>query len=62
VELDRAVQAAIPRAGDGVTRLHLRDLRVEIDRTAPEAAGLSGSKDHGRDNGMKRMNRMNRII
>jgi hypothetical protein len=30
-ELDRAVAAAIGRTGDGMTRLHLRDVRMEID-------------------------------
>ncbi|MGH7500193.1 MAG: zinc-dependent metalloprotease [Longimicrobiales bacterium] len=32
VELDRAIERAIPRAADGMTRLHLRDLRLEIER------------------------------
>jgi hypothetical protein len=32
VELQRAVAAAIPRAGDRATRLHLEDLRHQIDR------------------------------
>lgn len=32
VELDRAVQDAIPKAADGMTRLHLRDLHMEIER------------------------------
>jgi hypothetical protein len=32
VELDRVVQDAIPRAADGMTRLHLRDLHTEITR------------------------------
>ncbi|HUF26798.1 MAG TPA: zinc-dependent metalloprotease, partial [Gemmatimonadaceae bacterium] len=31
-ELDRAIANAIPRAADGMTRLHLRDLRMEIER------------------------------
>jgi hypothetical protein len=31
-ELDRAVAAAIGRTGDAMTRLHLRDVRMEIDR------------------------------
>jgi hypothetical protein len=31
VELDREIQAAINKTADGVTRLHLRDLRVEIE-------------------------------
>lgn len=31
LELDRAVAAAIGRAGDAMTRLHLRDIRLEID-------------------------------
>jgi hypothetical protein len=32
LELDRAVQAAIGRAADGMTRLHLRDVHLEIER------------------------------
>jgi hypothetical protein len=32
VELDRAIEQAIPRAADGMTRLHLRDIRLEIER------------------------------
>jgi hypothetical protein len=32
VELDRAVESAIAKAGDGMTRLHLRDVRMEIER------------------------------
>jgi hypothetical protein len=32
VELDRAVEAAIGKAADGMTRLHLRDVRMEIER------------------------------
>jgi hypothetical protein len=32
VELDRAVESAIGKAGDGMTRLHLRDVRMEIER------------------------------
>jgi hypothetical protein len=32
VELDTAIERAIPRAADGMTRLHLRDLRTEIER------------------------------
>ena len=31
VELDTAIERAIPRAADGMTRLHLRDLRTEIE-------------------------------
>ena len=31
VELDRAVQAALPRTRDDVTRLHLQDIRLQID-------------------------------
>jgi hypothetical protein len=31
VELDRAVQAALPRTRDDVTRLHLQDVRLQID-------------------------------
>jgi Met-zincin/Domain of unknown function (DUF5117)/Domain of unknown function (DUF5118) len=31
VELDDAIEAALPRAADGMTRLHLRDLRTEIE-------------------------------
>ena len=30
-EIDRAVQNAIGRTQDGMTRLHLRDVRMEID-------------------------------
>lgn len=30
LELDRAAQAAIARTGDAMTRLHLRDIRLEI--------------------------------
>jgi hypothetical protein len=30
-ELDTAIERAIPRAADGMTRLHLRDLRTEIE-------------------------------
>jgi hypothetical protein len=29
-DLDRAIAAALPRAGDAMTRIHLRDLRTEI--------------------------------
>jgi hypothetical protein len=32
VELDRAAQSAIARTGDAMTRLHLRDVRMEIER------------------------------
>ncbi len=32
VELDRRIERAIGRAADGMTRLHLRDLRLEIER------------------------------
>ena len=32
VELDRTAASAIGRTADGMTRLHLRDLRVQIDR------------------------------
>jgi hypothetical protein len=32
VELDRAIEQSLGRAADGMTRLHLRDLRLEIDR------------------------------
>ncbi|MGH7506595.1 MAG: zinc-dependent metalloprotease, partial [Longimicrobiales bacterium] len=32
VELDRAIEQALPRAADGMTRLHLRDLGVQIER------------------------------
>ncbi len=32
VELDALCEAAIERAGDAMTRLHLRDLRMEIER------------------------------
>ncbi len=32
VELDRQVQDALPRAADGMTRLHLRDLHMEIEK------------------------------
>jgi hypothetical protein len=32
VELDRAVESAIGKAGDGMTRLHLRDVRMEIEQ------------------------------
>ena len=32
LELDRAVQSAIGRAADGMTRLHLRDVHMEIER------------------------------
>ena len=32
VELDRKVESAIGRAADGMTRLHLRDIRLEIER------------------------------
>jgi hypothetical protein len=32
VELDRAVQSAISKAADGMTRLHLRDLHMEIEK------------------------------
>jgi hypothetical protein len=32
VELDRAIEQAIARAADGMTRLHLRDIRLEIER------------------------------
>ena len=32
VELDRAVAAAIGRTGNAMTRLHLRDVRMEIDK------------------------------
>ncbi|MCI0436292.1 MAG: zinc-dependent metalloprotease [Gemmatimonadetes bacterium] len=32
VELDRRVESAIGRAADGMTRLHLRDIRLEIER------------------------------
>lgn len=31
VELDRAVQSALPRTRDDVTRLHLQDVRLQID-------------------------------
>ncbi len=31
-DLDRAIQTAIGRAGDDMTRLHLRDMRVEIEK------------------------------
>jgi Met-zincin/Domain of unknown function (DUF5117)/Domain of unknown function (DUF5118) len=31
-ELDQAVQAAVPKAADGMTRLHLRDVHMEIQR------------------------------
>jgi hypothetical protein len=31
VELDRAVQSALPRTRDEVTRLHLQDVRLQID-------------------------------
>ncbi len=31
VELDRAVQGALPRTRDDVTRLHLQDVRLQID-------------------------------
>jgi hypothetical protein len=31
-ELDRTVAAALARAGDNMTRLHLRDVRLEIER------------------------------
>jgi hypothetical protein len=32
IDLDRAVEAAVGRAGDAMTRLHLRDVRFEIER------------------------------
>jgi hypothetical protein len=32
VDLDSSLQTAIGRAGDDMTRLHLRDLRREIDK------------------------------
>jgi hypothetical protein len=31
VELDRAVQSALSRTRDDVTRLHLQDVRLQID-------------------------------
>ena len=31
-DLDPAVEQAMGRAGDGMTRIHLRDLRAEIER------------------------------
>jgi len=31
-ELDQAAQAAVPKAADGMTRLHLRDVHMEIQR------------------------------
>jgi hypothetical protein len=39
VELDRAIEQAIPRAADGMTRLHLRDIRLEIERLLDPAGG-----------------------
>jgi hypothetical protein len=30
--LDTIVAQAIPRAGDSITRLHLEDIRMEIER------------------------------
>lgn len=32
MELDRMAQRAIPRARDAMTRLHLQDVRMEIER------------------------------
>jgi hypothetical protein len=31
-DLDAAAQRAQPRAGDPMTRMHLRDIRMEIER------------------------------
>ncbi len=38
-ELDRVIANAIPRAGDGMTRLHLRDLRMEIEKLLDPSEG-----------------------
>jgi hypothetical protein len=37
-ELDDAIEAALPRAADGMTRLHLRDLRTEIENILDPSA------------------------
>jgi len=31
-DIDRLAQQALPKAGDAMTRIHLRDLRTEIKR------------------------------